>query len=101
VLVDALTAGESARRLVEHFLRLRMHVTSANKTPIAEHGCALAGLARDSGGVLRYSAAVGGVIPMIEAVDRMVERGPLTSVTAVLNGTCNFVLDRCVEGATL
>jgi homoserine dehydrogenase len=38
---------------------------------------------------------------MIEAVDRRAAQAPVASIAAVLNGTCNFVLDRCAQGVTL
>jgi len=50
---------------------------------------------------LRYSAAVGGSAPMIAAVRRLTASGEITSIVAILSGTCNFVLDRCAQGVPL
>jgi len=41
---------------------------------------------RKTRGELRYSAAVGGAGPMLEAVDRAHQRGDIKSLAAVLNG---------------
>lgn len=101
IVVDALPGIEPSRELVEHFLSSGAHIVSANKALIEAHERALSALAAGSGATLSYSAAVGGAAPMIEAVDRYAARGPIISMAAVLNGTCNFVLDRCAEGATL
>jgi homoserine dehydrogenase len=98
IVVDALPGIEPSRQLVEHFLSRGAHVVSANKALIAAHGWALAA---GSTATLPYSAAVGGATPMIEGVDRYAARGPIVSMAAVVNGTCNFVLDRCGQGATL
>jgi homoserine dehydrogenase len=76
-------------------------VVSANKALISEYGRALALRATRSGCALLYSAAVGGAAPMIETVDRCTSRGPIVSMAAVLNGTCNLVLDRCGRGVSL
>ena len=38
---------------------------------------------------------------MLEAVSKAAARGEIKSLVAVLNGTCNFVLDACARGATL
>jgi homoserine dehydrogenase len=104
IVVDALPGVAPSRQLVEHFLASGVHVVSANKALIALHGPALLKLAAGSGATLSYSAAVGGATPMIEAVQRCAaHRAPAsaTSLAAVLNGTCNFVLERCAAGATL
>jgi homoserine dehydrogenase len=90
-----------SRDLVRHFLRKGAHVVSANKALIAEHSAALAALATAHGGSLRYSAAVGGGTPMIETVNCVLAEGPIFSIAAVLNGTCNFVLNACADGTTL
>jgi homoserine dehydrogenase len=51
--------------------------------------------------LLKYSAAVGGSAPMVEAVRRQANRGEITSIEGILNGTCNYLLDRCSEGLPL
>jgi homoserine dehydrogenase len=38
---------------------------------------------------------------MIETVRRASSSGPLATIAAVLNGTCNFVLDSCADRASL
>jgi homoserine dehydrogenase len=38
---------------------------------------------------------------MIEWVERAKAEGPITALTAVLNGTCNYILERCAAGDTL
>ena len=38
---------------------------------------------------------------MIEAAERIVAAGSIASIAGVLNGTCNFVLDRCGRGEAL
>jgi homoserine dehydrogenase len=101
LVVDALPGLEPARRLVEHFLSAGVHVVSAGKALIAEHGPHFAALAQRAGAALRYGAAVGGEVPMIETVERCAARGTITSIAGVLNGTCNFVLERCGEGLPL
>jgi homoserine dehydrogenase len=101
IVVDALTVAEPSRQLVDHFLQARCQVVSANKALIADHGVVLTALARSTGSRLLYSAAVGGATPVIELVDRVAAQGPITTIVAVLNGTCNVVLDACAEGSPL
>jgi homoserine dehydrogenase len=101
VVVDALPGIEPSLNLVQHFLSIGVPVVSANKVLIADSGPSLITLGRGTGAALRFSAAVGGAVPMIEAIERVVAEGRIISLAAVLNGTCNFVLVRCRCGMSL
>jgi homoserine dehydrogenase len=101
IVVDALPGCSVSSRLVVHFLRRGIDVVSANKALIADQPAALLAAAQNgSGALLRFSASVGGSAPMIEAVRAAASRGPLAALSGVLNGTCNFVLERCSHGAS-
>jgi homoserine dehydrogenase len=101
LVIDALPGVEPSGSLIESYLTKGIHVVSANKAAIADRGASLERVAHTSGAVIRYAAAVGGSAPMLEFVDGTTARGRIESIVAVLNGTCNFVLDRCAEGKTL
>ena len=98
IVIDALPGIEASRAQVRFWLDRGVSVVSANKRLIAEDGQQLALVAGRSGAQLSYSAAVGGSAPMIEAIRSATERGEIQSIAGVLNGTCNFILDRCAEG---
>ncbi len=49
---------------------------------------------------LRYSAAVGGAVPALEAVQALADDGRIVSLSGVLNGTCNYILDRIAAGCS-
>jgi homoserine dehydrogenase len=49
---------------------------------------------------LRYSAAVGGAVPALEAVRALADDGSIVSLSGVLNGTCNYILDRLAAGCS-
>lgn len=100
IVVDALPGETPSRDLVRHFLSRGTHAVSANKALIAAIGTSLAAIAARHGAMLRYSAAVGGSTPMIETIVTGT-KCPIVGIAAVLNGTCNFVLDACGGGATL
>ena len=101
VVVDALADPEVSGPLVEHFLSHGVDVISAGKALIANCGPTLMKLAMRSGCRLKFHAAVGGSAPMIEAAQRCSAAGPIASLLAILNGTCNFILDKCGEGVAL
>jgi homoserine dehydrogenase len=50
---------------------------------------------------LRFSAAVGGSLPVLETLERLAADGGVGRVRAVINGTCNFILDELGRGASL
>ena len=101
LVIEALPGIEPSHAWVTDYLSDGVDVISANKAVIAQFGCALAEIAEESGATLRSSAAVGGAGPMLEAVDRARQRGEISSVVGVLNGTCNFLLDACASGESL
>jgi homoserine dehydrogenase len=100
IVVDALPGLEPSHELVRHFIEQRTNVVSANKTVIAETGPALGVLAAKRDVYLEYSAAVGGSTPMIETLRREMRHNDIGSIAGILNGTCNYMLERCSEGLT-
>ena len=74
-------------------------VVSANKALVAQRWRALSRFTTGVERRLRYSAAVGGEVPVLETVESLAHE--VSAVRAVINGTCNFVLDRLEGGASL
>jgi homoserine dehydrogenase len=101
VVVDALPGIEPSRALVRDWLEQGVSVVTANKRLLAEAGPELERIARHSHAQLSCSAAVGGSTPMLEEIARQSGRGEIRSLAGVLNGTCNYILDRCAEGLAL
>jgi homoserine dehydrogenase len=98
IVVEALPGEMPAHSLLHHFLDCGVNVVSANKRLIAASGPQLHRIAARNGAELHYSAAVGGSTPMIEAIRRNSFAEDIRQISGVLNGTCNFVLDRCATG---
>ena len=96
-VVEVIGGTRLADTLVRKALLAGRHVVTANKALLATEGERLASLAADRGLALRYSAAVGGGMPALEAIELARSRGPLRSFRGILNSTTNFVLD-CVAG---
>lgn len=99
VVVELLGGREPARRAVVRALKLGKSVVTANKALLAEEIDSLERLAAQSGARLLYSASVGGALPALEAVRRFA--GRIRAVSGVLNGTCNYVLDRLAAGDSM
>ena len=99
VVVEAIGGVEPAGDALAGALRAGRHVVTANKSVMAARGPSLREIAEREGVRLSYSAAVGGVVPVIETLRAL--RGQVAKVEGVLNGTSNFVLDRLAAGASL
>lgn len=100
VVIELLGGIEPARTLISEALRLGRNVVTANKALLANDLARLQRLASNHA-TLRYSAAVGGVTPALETISRARRFSSLASISGVLNGTTNFVLDELASGSNL
>ena len=82
----------SAKAAVETALRAGKPVVTANKALLAEHGLELAALAEEHGAPLLFEAAVMGGVPAVKVVREALVGDDLTSISGILNGTCNYIL---------
>jgi homoserine dehydrogenase len=101
VVVEAIVGEEPAASLARRALEAGTPVVSANKALVAAHGPELARLAARHDAALRFSAAVGGAIPVLETAARLAATDRLRLIEGALNGTTGFVLDRLAEGHSL
>lgn len=85
-------ANGHAKDLVEKALENGKHVVTANKALMAEHGLALSKIAEVNNVSLMYEAAVAGGVPVIKALREGLSANKITSIHAILNGTCNYIL---------
>ena len=99
IVVEAIGGVEEAGDTLGSALSSGRHIVTANKAVIAARGPALFAIAEKEDARIKYSAAVGGVVPVLETLQRL--RGQVRKVEGVLNGTSNFVLDRLAEGNPL
>jgi homoserine dehydrogenase len=101
IVVEAIVGEEPAASLAQRALAAGKPVVSANKSLVAARGPELARLAARHDAALRFSAAVGGAVPVLETAARLAATGRLRSIEGALNGTTGFVLDRLAEGHSL
>ncbi|HJS21361.1 MAG TPA: homoserine dehydrogenase [Steroidobacteraceae bacterium] len=100
-LVIELVGGVDPAGDVVHAALLRGRtVISANKALIATRWDSFERYVSTAHPRLRFSAAVGGSVPVLENLERFALDRGVESVRAVINGTCNFVLDEIARGAT-
>ena len=96
ILVEAVGGADFPADAMRHALLHGAQVVTANKAAVAKHWDSLHACAGRGGGELRFSAAVGGGAPIVEALRRL--DGSIVSIEGVMNGTCNYLLSRLGEG---
>ncbi len=102
VVVEVLPGAEPAGEIVAGLLSRGIPVVTANKALLAERGAELRDLARRHGAALRFEASVAAGVPLFSVLERSLRTTDVEVVTAILNGTSNFVLDRLARpGATI
>lgn len=101
IVVETIGGTGLARALSQSVLREGAHLVTANKAVMALDFERLHELAEESGRSLRYSATIGGGVPILELVDLLAANDTLLAVEGVLNGTCNFVLGQLGKGVPL
>ncbi len=99
VVIELIGGTAIARHCVDAALDCGAHVITANKALLAAHGAQIHEAAVKRSVQLRYGAAVGGSMPICEAV--ALREDQVVSVRAVLNGTCNFLLECGAAGQSL
>lgn len=99
ILIDALSCDATGRQLCEARLSEGVHIASASKRVISSGHARLSQIAGEEGAHLLYSAAVGGAAPILETVARARQSGDIVEISATLNGTVNFILERLAAGA--
>jgi len=94
VLIEVAGGDEPIRSYVEQAIRAGKHVITANKVVMAKHGPELLDLAAEKNVDVYFEAAVGGGIPLISAFRTDLQANRIERVSAVINGTTNYVLGR-------
>ena len=100
VIIEALGGVEPAFTLVRRALDSGIPVVTANKSLIAAHGDELSRLARRRGTALRYEAACIAGVPFLGNFERRALVARASGVTAILNGTSNYILTGMTRGAS-
>lgn len=97
ILIETLSGVDFPADVMRTALRAGAQVVTANSAAVARHYESLHAAAERGEGALRFSAAVGGGAPVLEALGR--SEGQVFGV-AVVNGTSNYILSRLAEGWT-
>ena len=94
IIVELIGGTGVAKELVMQALNIRKPVVTANKALLAEHGEEIFGLAEKKNVDIYFGASVGGGMPIVRALREGLVANRITSITGILNGTCNYILTR-------
>lgn len=93
IVVEAMGGLSPAYEYVHAALEAGKNVVSSNKQLISYYYDELAGLAMEKKVALRCTAAVGGGIPWLTAIERGRRANRLVGISGIMNGTTNYILD--------
>lgn len=89
-----IETGEPGLTHIKRSMQAGKHVITSNKGPLVVAFEELNELARRSGMEFRYSASVGGAVPVIGLAKRLLAGNEIRAIRGVLNGTTNYILTR-------
>ncbi|NVM26511.1 MAG: homoserine dehydrogenase [Desulfobacterales bacterium] len=97
VVVELIGGCDQAMEYVVMAMERGKHVVTANKALIAEHGKQLFETAEQYNVDIAFEASVAGGIPIIGALREGLSANQIKAVSAILNGTSNYILTRMTE----
>ncbi|MEM3420758.1 MAG: homoserine dehydrogenase [Candidatus Hadarchaeum sp.] len=86
--------GEPGLTHIKRAMQAGKHVITSNKGPLVVAFKELDSLARKKGVEFRYSASVGGAVPVIGLAKKLLSGNEISEICGVLNGTTNYILTR-------
>jgi homoserine dehydrogenase len=99
VMVELIGGIEPARSYVLEAMRRGKHVVTANKLLLCEYGEELFDAASENGVMLRFEAAVAGVVPVVRVLNESLAGVEIQRIHGIVNGTTNFVLSAMERGS--
>ncbi|MDR2508631.1 MAG: homoserine dehydrogenase [Candidatus Ancillula sp.] len=94
IVVELIGGVHPAYEFIKRALESGKNVVTANKAVLGVYGQELRDLASAKGVQLLYEASVGGAVPIVRVIRHSLMGDKIISITGVLNGTTNFILDK-------
>jgi homoserine dehydrogenase len=94
LVVEVAGGTDTGRQWILDAIAHDRDVVTANKAALAFHGGEIFGAARLRGRRIFYEASVAAAIPIIEMLQNGLVANQITRISAILNGTCNYILTR-------
>lgn len=94
IIVETIGGETIARQFILQALENKKHVVTANKALLAGFGNDLVITARKNQVDLAFEASCGGCMPIIKSLRESLVANDIKSMSAILNGTCNYILTK-------
>ena len=94
IIVEAIGGETIAQQFILKALGNKKHVVTANKALLASFGNDLVKAAGKNQVDLAFEASCGGCMPIIKALRESLVANDIKSMSAILNGTCNYILTK-------
>ncbi|MDG2159205.1 MAG: homoserine dehydrogenase [Gammaproteobacteria bacterium] len=94
IVIELMGGIDIPYKLITASIKNKKHVITANKALIAEHGDELFQLAEKHNVYFGFEASVAGAIPVIQTLTNNMSNEDILSITGIINGTCNYILDQ-------
>lgn len=97
-VIEVMGGLHPAYEFVTAALRAGKNVVTANKYLVATYYDELLALAAEHGAAFRCTAAVGGGIGWLTALERVRRLEPVVALEGIMNGTTNYILANMTQG---
>jgi len=94
IIVETIGGETFAKQFIFKALENKKHVVTANKALLAGFGNDLVKTARKNQVDLAFEASCGGCMPIIKTLRETLVANDIKSMSAILNGTCNYILTK-------
>ena len=94
IIVETIGGKTIAKNFIMDSLENKKHVVTANKALLASFGNDLVKTARNNLVDLGFEASCGGCMPIIKSLKESLVANDINSMSAILNGTCNYILTK-------
>ena len=94
IVVELIGGTTDAFEIVAAALKAGKPVVTGNKALLAERGVELFSLSKQHDAPIHFEAAVAGGIPIIKTVQESFIGNRIHSITGIINGTSNYILER-------
>ena len=98
IVVELMGQKQESLSLVIDAIKRKKIVVTGNKALLAERGQELFALSKEFNTPIHFEAAVAGGIPIIKSVQESFVGNRIHSLTGIINGTSNYILQRMTEG---
>lgn len=94
VVAECMGGIQPALDYVRAAMKRGKSVVTPNKNLVSAHMEELTALAEAEGVSFRYTSSAGGGIPWLFNLQRQARCDTITEISGIVNGTCNYILDR-------